>query len=146
MTCNGYMAESISHPLEELDEEQCWRLLEQKSVGRLAISIANKPDIFPVNYDVDNKTLLLRSAAGLKLAGATLGEAVAFEVDALHEATHTGWSVVVKGKASEITGVEQVIDAEDHQLETWAEGVRNRHFRIDPEQVTGRRLPAGDRY
>ncbi len=88
--------------LETLSEDQCWPLLARKEVGRLAVSIRNQPDIFPVNYRVDGETIVVKSAAGLKLAAAGLGEGVAFEVDAIDELHHTGWSIVVRGVAREI--------------------------------------------
>ena len=65
----------------ELDAPQCWALLRSVEVGRLAISIMNRPDIFPVNFIVDHGTVVFRTAEGTKLAGAVLNRAVAFEVD-----------------------------------------------------------------
>ncbi len=135
------MTTNIRTGLEELSSEQCWRLLEQHTVGRLAVSINNRPDIFPVNYRVADRTIVIKSAAGLKLAAATLGQGVAFEIDALDEEAHTGWSVVVHGAASEVQGVEALIDAEELEVETWAESEKTRYFCITPVDVTGRRVP-----
>jgi nitroimidazol reductase NimA-like FMN-containing flavoprotein (pyridoxamine 5'-phosphate oxidase superfamily) len=128
-------------PIETLTEERCWELMVAKTVGRLAVSIANEPDIFPVNYEVDGESVVVRTAAGLKLAAATLGAAVAFEVDGLDEAAHAGWSVVIRGVATEVEGVEEEIEVEDLHLEPWIEGSKNRYFRITPTHVTGRRIP-----
>lgn len=127
--------------METLTEAQCWKLLEAKTVGRLAVSIANEPDIFPVNYEVDEESVVVRTAAGLKLAAATLGAAVAFEVDGLDEEAHAGWSVVIRGVAQEVGGVEEVLEMEDLHVEPWIEGSKNRYFRITPTRVTGRRIP-----
>ena len=41
-------------PIEVITEAECWRLLAEHTVGRLAVSIANRPDIFPVNYVLDD--------------------------------------------------------------------------------------------
>ncbi len=129
--------------LQELSEEQCWRMLAKKKVGRLAVSIESRPDIFPVNYQVDGEVIVLRTAPGLKLAAATLGEGVAFEVDALDELNHSGWSVVVHGTASEVVGVEELIHADRLLIEPWSRGstVKNRYIRIEPSDLTGRRIP-----
>ena len=37
-------------PVLELDDEQSWELLEGTKHGRLVVSVAGEPDIFPVNY------------------------------------------------------------------------------------------------
>lgn len=87
--------------LVELDEEECWRLLAGEQVGRLAVIVGTHPDIFPVNYRVWNRRIVIRTEAGTKLAGAVLDRFVAFEVDEVDVADHSGWSVVVAGTAHE---------------------------------------------
>lgn len=61
------------------------RLLEQAVVGHLAISIRDRPDIFPSNHVVDRGDVVIRPAEGTKLAAAVLGRGVAFEVDGVDE-------------------------------------------------------------
>lgn len=134
------MASASDPAFENLTEDVCWNLLATKQLGRLAVSISNQPDIFPVNYRLDDETIVVKSAAGLKLYAATLGEAVAFEVDALDELRQTGWSVVVRGPAFEIERSAELVEAGKLLLEPWAGGERNRYFRITPTQVTGRRI------
>ena len=126
--------------LEELSESECWRILAEHEVGRLAVCILGKPDIFPVNYRIHKGTVLVRTAAGLKLAAATLGSAVAFEVDVFDETNHTGDSVVVRGPATEVERLGDLLDAKDAGVEPWAGGSRHRYVQIVPEQVTGRRI------
>jgi nitroimidazol reductase NimA-like FMN-containing flavoprotein (pyridoxamine 5'-phosphate oxidase superfamily) len=128
--------------LEVLSEEECWRLLAEHTVGRLAVSIANRPDIFPVNYAIDDGSVLIQTAPGLKLAAASLGSGVAFEVDALDEAAHAGWSVVVSGSATELDSDEERERAAKLGLEPWAAGQKSRYLRVVPDQVTGRRIPS----
>lgn len=129
--------------LEALSEDRCWQLLSRKQYGRLAVSIQGRPDIFPVNYRVDDETIVVKTAAGLKLAAATLGTGVAFEVDAIDEIAHSGWSVVVLGTAVEIENLDELLEADRLLLAPWAGEGKNRYVRIQPEQVTGRNLPAG---
>ncbi|MGI9594627.1 MAG: pyridoxamine 5'-phosphate oxidase family protein [Acidimicrobiales bacterium] len=128
--------------LIELSTEECWWHLAEKSVGRLAVSVANRPDIFPVNYRIDGETIVVKTAPGFKLAAATLGSGVAFEVDQLDEAARTGWSVVVHGQATEIERLEELLDADDLEVGPWAAGTKNHYIRINPTAVTGRRVPA----
>ena len=129
------------HGLEELSEDQCWQLLASRSVGRLAVSISNRPDIFPVNYRLDDESIVVLTSPGLKLAAATLGSGVAFEVDALDEMRRTGWSVVVHGVATEIEQLEDLMEADELRVEPWADGVKHRYIRIVADSITGRRVP-----
>jgi nitroimidazol reductase NimA-like FMN-containing flavoprotein (pyridoxamine 5'-phosphate oxidase superfamily) len=86
--------------VEHLDSRQCWDLLRQVSVGRLAVKIDDHPDTFPVNYTVDHGTLVFRTAEGTKLGGA-LGETpAALEADGVDAVSGMAWSVVVRGKAA----------------------------------------------
>lgn len=135
----------MDHPeLQELSESECWWHLAEKTVGRLAVSIANKPDIFPVNYRIDGETIMVKTAPGLKLAAATLGPGVAFEVDEIDESDRSGWSVVVHGTASEVERLEELLDADDLRVDPWAAGTKNHYIRITPTEVTGRRVPSAD--
>jgi hypothetical protein len=138
----GVMADIFS-PEEILLEQECWDLLRSQEVGRLAISIANHPDIFPVNFVVDHASIVFRTAEGTKLAAAVLGTSVAFEVD--DETDGVAWSVVVKGHALEIADRATIFDASDLPLYPWHAAPKHRFVRIVPEMVTGRRFRVVDR-
>jgi nitroimidazol reductase NimA-like FMN-containing flavoprotein (pyridoxamine 5'-phosphate oxidase superfamily) len=127
----------------ELDEHQCWDLLRSQEVGRLAVAIANHPDIFPINFVVDHATVVFRTAEGTKLAAAVLGESVAFEVDG--ESAGEAWSVVIKGRAVEIENMYELFDAADLPLYPWHVAPKHRFVRVLPELVTGRRFRVADR-
>lgn len=127
--------------LDIIDEEECWALAATKSIGRLAVSIKNRPDIFPVNYRVVGRGLLLRTAPGVKLAAATLGAGVAFEIDEFDDKVHHGWSVVIHGSAHELERLDDLLEAEATAVETWASGRKDRFVRIDVEEISGRRIP-----
>lgn len=123
-----------------LDGSQCWALLETADVGRLAVSIAHQPEIFPVNYAVDHGSLVIRTAEGTKLAAVTVNRSVAFEVDAYSREAGEAWSVVVKGIAHEVTGMDELLDAMGLALFPWHSAPAPRFLRIVPDQVTGRRF------
>ena len=124
---------------EILGEDECWELLDQALVGRLAVDIAGQPDIFPINFVVDRNGIVFRSAAGTKLAGAVLNRLVAFEIDGYEPGDRAAWSVVVKGHARPIQRLSEVIDAEDLPLVPWMSWDEPNFVRIDPAEVTGRR-------
>ena len=64
----------------ELDESACWGLLRSAEVGRLAVVVNHRPEIFPINFVVDHATVVFRTAGGTKLEWGA-GRDVAFEVD-----------------------------------------------------------------
>ena len=131
--------------VEELSVEECWALLDGNAVGRLAVDIAGWPDIFPINYVVDGTTIVFRTGAGTKLAGAVLNRHVAFEIDGYRPDDRCAWSVVVKGNAREIESMIDRYRAEDLPLYPWVVSDKPDFVRIDPTEVTGRRFHvAGD--
>ena len=126
--------------MEILDAPTCWALLRQAEVGRLAVAIQNKPDIFPINHIVDHGSIVFRTAEGPKLASAVLGLAVAYEVDGYEPDTGEAWSVVVKGRAGEIEQMHEVLEALDLPLFPWHAAHKPRFVRIQAREVTGRRF------
>ncbi len=131
--------------MTKLEGHQCWTLMRTCEVGRLAVSIAEHPDIFPVNFMVDHGSIVFRTAEGTKLAGAVLGRAVAFEVDGYDAASGEAWSVVVKGSAHEVERMHELFDIADLPLFPWHAGPKHRYVRIVPVEVTGRRFAVADR-
>jgi nitroimidazol reductase NimA-like FMN-containing flavoprotein (pyridoxamine 5'-phosphate oxidase superfamily) len=119
----------------------CWELLATEQFGRVGLLVNGQPEILPVNYAIDGKTILFRTSEGSVLNEASM-RVVAFEVDRVNVATHEGWSVMVQGVAQDIGNA---IDPTSERLKrlaliTWAPGTRQSWFRIDPDKVTGRRL------
>ena len=121
-----------------LEEHRCWDLLRWAEVGRLAVSIMDQPDIFPVNFVVDHGTLVFRTAEGTKLAAAVLGRAVAFEVDGFDAAEGEAWSVVVRGAAEEVARMIEVVEAAELPLFPWMASPKPRFVRIVPVSISGR--------
>jgi nitroimidazol reductase NimA-like FMN-containing flavoprotein (pyridoxamine 5'-phosphate oxidase superfamily) len=124
---------------EVLSTNECWALLRDSVVGRLAVTVNGDPDIFPVNPVVDHGTIVFRTTAGTKLA-ATKGRNVAFEVDGYDTDTARAWSVVLKGRVHEILEVEETLRALRLPLYPWQPGRKPRFVRIEPVSVTGRRF------
>ena len=125
--------------VEVLSHRECWTLLRESVVGRLAVTVDGAPDIFPVNHIVDHGTIVFRTSAGTKL-GATKGKDVAFEVDGYDSETSQAWSVVVKGHAVEILERDETLRALRLPLVPWQSGRKPRFVRIDATTVTGRRF------
>ena len=115
-------------------------LLRSSVVGRLAVSITDHPDIFPINYVVDHGCVVFRTAEGTKLAAAMLGRGVAFEVDGYDQANGEAWSVVIKGHAVEIEKIHDLFDAVELPLFSWQAAPKPRFVRIEPVDISGRRF------
>lgn len=77
-----------------LPAHECWDLLSSVTLGRLVTSVDGRPQIFPVNYAVQRRTILFRTAEGTKLVSTAINNEVVFEVDDHNVAE--GWSVIVR--------------------------------------------------
>lgn len=123
--------------LRVLGEQECWARLGETGIGRVAMCSARGPVILPVNYLVDNGSLILRTAPYTQLAAHS--QKVAFEVDDFEPDVQRGWSVVIVGPAEAIDDPEELAELRAPQrLEPWAPGSRNLFIRISARQVTGR--------
>jgi uncharacterized protein len=120
---------------EIVSEEDCLELLRSQSIGRLAMVVDDRIDIFPVNYAVEGRSVLFRTNEGRKMRGAGTGQ-VAFEVDSVEPEAHAAWSVVVHGEPEDVTG--QVEPGAD-TVQPWA-GRKEFLVRINPRSITGRRV------
>jgi uncharacterized protein len=120
---------------EIISEPDCLDLLRTGSIGRLALVVDDRVEIFPVNYSVEGGAVLFRTNDGRKLRGSSTSE-VAFEVDAIEADAHAGWSVVVHGHPEDIT--DRGTSAPD-QVHPWA-GPKEFLVRITPQSITGRRV------
>lgn len=130
----------VTHGLETMPDDEAWSLLRGRQLGRLAVCVSGLPEIFPVNYRTDGSTIVIRTAPGLKLAAAVLGQGVAFEVEEVDEVAHLGWSVVVHGQAHEVHGTESLMAAGDLEIEPWAHSAKHRFLRISVDRISGRRI------
>jgi nitroimidazol reductase NimA-like FMN-containing flavoprotein (pyridoxamine 5'-phosphate oxidase superfamily) len=125
---------------EVLAPEECWKLLRETAVGRLAVTVEGRPDVFPVHYKVDQETLLFRTGSGTKERAIETDSAVALEADSVSGEFGIAWSVVVKGHAAKTTSESTGLEAISRALFPW-QGVGKDHLvRIIPDAVTGRRF------
>ena len=113
--------------------------MREAPVGRLAVLLDGRPDIFPVNAIVDHATIVFRTAPGTKLAAASRAD-VAYEVDGYDLHDGAGWSVVVKGRGHVVRESQEWLSAASLPIFPWQEGRKSWFVRIEPQRVTGRRL------
>ena len=121
-----------------LSVHECWDLLKSVALGRLVTSVDGRPEIFPVNFVVQRRTVLFRTAEGTKLISAAINNHVVFEADD-HDVAE-GWSVIVKGVARSLRTDEQIEEAERAGLLSWTAPAKTHYVRVIPEIITGRRF------
>jgi nitroimidazol reductase NimA-like FMN-containing flavoprotein (pyridoxamine 5'-phosphate oxidase superfamily) len=128
-------------PILILDDEQCWQLLEGARHGRLVVTVAGEPDIFPVNYVTSRRKLYFRTAPGNKLAELTINDRVLFETDGI--LSDQAWSVVLRGTARVLSQSAEISEAEELGLESWVPTLKDFYVEIDPGSVSGRHFEFG---
>ncbi|HYF74419.1 MAG TPA: pyridoxamine 5'-phosphate oxidase family protein [Nocardioides sp.] len=124
-------------PMVELTLEECWALLSEAEVGRLAYRLVDEIHLVPLNYAVDGRSILFRTAAGNKLLAAELSSEVAFEIDWFGE--DTAWSVLVRGHLRHLDEGEQERLA-GLEVHPWVPTLKYDHVELEPTAVTGRRF------
>jgi len=127
---------------QELTKCECFGLLAREHLGRVAFVDDRGPMVLPVNFILDRHMVVFRTDEGTKLDVARSGGRVAFEVDRSEAATHTGWSVVIRGEAVEVTDPGELARLRELPLDSWAPGAKSRYVRILPAVLTGRRISA----
>lgn len=139
---NGSRRTTPCSPAElfQLDESTCLALLSVQHVGRLIIP-GDDPYVVPFNYTaVDGGVVFRTQRRGV--IDAIDDRPVVFEVDMFDDRSKSGWSVVVRGRAHDITSDTGL----DHDTITgsaprpWAPGERDCVIRISADRLTGRLL------
>lgn len=91
-----------------LGRQECLRLLAGVPVGRVVYTRQALPAVFPTNFFLDTQgSVLLRTSRDSDLAHAIDGVVVAFEADGFRPERDSGWSVVITGRASVMTGPDE---------------------------------------
>lgn len=125
--------------VRELSAEECHDLLQHHGfVGRLAFVVEGRPQILPLNYIANEKSVTFCTQPGTKLSAVAAGAPVAFEVDESRPLHHSGWSVVVTGTAREVTEPDELTALRHGPLKSWAVDPSARWVRIAIESISGR--------
>jgi len=127
-------------PADNLTFDECWELLADDTLGRLALVVDGHPEIFPINYVVYRRSIAFRTSGVTKLWGAAQERPAALEIDGYDPRTEEAWSVVLRGD-TEIMEDQDEKDAVDALgLEPWQPGEKSHYIRISPRALTGRRF------
>jgi nitroimidazol reductase NimA-like FMN-containing flavoprotein (pyridoxamine 5'-phosphate oxidase superfamily) len=124
--------------LAELTVSDCWDLFRSREIARVAWNGPLGVAIAPVNYAVAESAVWFRTLPYSTLGRECAGQRLAVEVDHIEPQTHSGWSVVVAGTADLVRPDEVPQGLAD--MQAWPAGTRSQFVRVDPAEVTGRRL------
>lgn len=132
--------EGVSTRLENIEADECFRLLGTREIGRVGISVSAIPEVLPVNYRLQEGNIVFRTGAGTTLHAATAGTAIAFEVDESDPVTLSGWSVLVGGLSEEVTDPQEDKQALAVLPNGWVPREHEHVIRLVPSRVSGRRI------
>ncbi|OSP44916.1 pyridoxamine 5'-phosphate oxidase [Streptomyces sp. 13-12-16] len=124
-----------------LDRQECLRLPAGVPVGRVIYTRQALPAVLPVNFSLDtDASVLLATSPGSDLVRAVDGTVVAFEADEFHAEARSGWSVIVTGRATVVTGPAEHERFVRTGPASWMPLRETVFVRIEAEVVTGREL------
>jgi hypothetical protein len=131
--------------VELLDEAECWRLIPDAGVARLAYSGQFGETVLPVVYKVHDGSLAFRVALGtttdedLRTGIQGASYRVAIEIDEVDDDAQEGWFVLVQGDADNLDSDEE-LSAAGWPVRPQPGAPREHLVRITPTLLTGRRL------
>jgi hypothetical protein len=129
--------------LVELGGDESWKLAASQPVCRVAWATGAGPTVIPVNHVVHDRTLWVRTSAYSSLVREVDDVRIAVLIDQIDPETRLGWSVQLRGVAHVHWHVDEVPE-QVRALHTWASGTRPLWIEMQPDEVHGRRLLAGD--
>jgi nitroimidazol reductase NimA-like FMN-containing flavoprotein (pyridoxamine 5'-phosphate oxidase superfamily) len=125
--------------LIELTQHQCAERLQHAAFGRVALSSGALPVILPVHFALLDGDPVFRTDPGTKLMAASAGAVLCFEIDEHDPVLHTGWSVLVTGRAEVITDPVELAAAAALPLRPWI-GAGTAYVRIRTAAMSGREI------
>lgn len=130
---------------DDLDTDKCQDLLALHSIGRIAWTAADGPQLFPVSYTWVPGLIIFRTSPYGILSELVQRTVVVFEVDETDQTNRVGWSVIVRGRAAGIAFPDHPAQPLTMNAVPWASGHRNLVIGVTPTQITGRRFgPVAD--
>lgn len=125
-----------------LSDDEALELLASQTLGRLVERVGEQVEIFPINYVVDDRRLIFRTAPGTKLAGAVTADEVLVETDRVTR--DEAWSVIVRGPAMILDHDDEIERAEQLDLRPLIPTVKQVFVAVEIESISGRRFQRGD--
>jgi nitroimidazol reductase NimA-like FMN-containing flavoprotein (pyridoxamine 5'-phosphate oxidase superfamily) len=126
--------------VREVDDAECWRLLESAPLGRVGLTDGALPVIMPVHFTLWHGEVAFASLPDVKIRSAERGDVLVLQVDHYEPATDEGWSVNAVGPARVVRDRAEVDALHARRFTPWAGDARVRYVAIRPTVLRGRRL------
>lgn len=132
--------------LDQLDEDECLRLISPGGIGRIAFTGQYDLTVLPVNYKMHDGMVLFRmsqqslTAEDLRTGFPGSEYRIAFEVDEFDHETREGWSVLLQGPAHHLDDDAERAEALAVGVDPWPGGERDHFISVKPMRVSGRRI------
>jgi nitroimidazol reductase NimA-like FMN-containing flavoprotein (pyridoxamine 5'-phosphate oxidase superfamily) len=140
------MRDQRKRRLQELTRDECIELLRSHPLfGRIGYVVEGVPVILPVNFVVDGESVVFTTAKGSKLSWLSSHSRIAFQADHGRPLDRSGWSVLVRGTAHEVTDPAELEALQQGPLHSWAVPSAEHWVRISFDEISGRRLERGVR-
>ena len=117
-----------------LDEQLMHERLHRARVARIGYLDGDGPVVVPINIAVDeDERIVFRTAVDGPLA-ALDGQRVAIEIDGIDPPRRSGWSILVRGVARDVTDASDAVAARAQTVpvDCWAPGTRDRTLVVLP--------------
>lgn len=131
----------LAGQLRELSRPECLGLIATKSVGRIAYAGPDGPEVVPVNFVLQDDTVLFATSPHSLLGRQPGLDGAAFQVDDIDDDSRSGWSVLLRGRVEPVDTDD--LPPAEARPEPWAAGQRSLRLRLEPRTTTGRRLIPG---
>ncbi len=137
----GHVSPPASTPvLYELEPSECLALLEPGGVGRVVFVAGERAVALPVNFAMLGGHAVFRTGEGTIADAVRARRVMSLEVDQLDEAMGEGWSVLLSGVPEVVSDPHDRARIDALHVEPWAGGDRQIVVRLDPHELTGRRI------
>jgi nitroimidazol reductase NimA-like FMN-containing flavoprotein (pyridoxamine 5'-phosphate oxidase superfamily) len=113
--------------------------------GRVAFVVDDLPVIRPLNHVVVDGEIIVytwHASAFAEAVRARPGLPVAYQSDEIEAHSHTGWSVLVAGTATDVSDHPRAGQM-GKQVQSWIDRPHDMVIAIHPHEVTGLRLTIG---
>lgn len=126
------------YPIDHLNDEESWEVIQTNHVGRIASARGGIPDIYPIAYLTHNWKIYFKTGAESRLRKDTDGRQVAFE--ASHQMVKHFSSTVAIGILRTLTSAEATQVLDELPIVEFAPNADYVWMEFDPQEVRGRRL------
>lgn len=113
-----------------LEQDECWALLAETDIGRVAWFGEDGIIVVPVNFTLHGRDIVFHTAPDSALARLADGGRVAFQADEIDRESAIGWSVLVQGTCT--PAGESVANT------SWLDGERTVGVAISASSIDGR--------